>query len=293
MRWVGEVMSDRVAACALKICLIVFCGFVIAFGQSSQPDNAAKEAIARAQAAYLKKDFALAKRELESALAIKKDLAEPHLLLGMIARREGKIDTAIKSVREAIKYQPNYPEAHFVMGGLYFEKRDWKRAEEEANLALSQDAKLANVYALLGDIALAREQYEPAVKFFEQASTQSPPNGEVTNEARIKMEAVKNYVEFQANKKNKDFQAPKIAVRGPIPRLGTPRQSEVKLAGIVNEQGRFTPILVLYASDQEAEEIYLKYVTGIQFTPAKRNGAPVLIWQWMEFKTSVGVQVVR
>jgi hypothetical protein len=42
MRWEGEVMSDRVAACALKVCLIVFCGFVIAFGQSSQPDNAAK-----------------------------------------------------------------------------------------------------------------------------------------------------------------------------------------------------------------------------------------------------------
>jgi tetratricopeptide (TPR) repeat protein len=286
-------MSDRVAACALKICLIVFCGFVIAFGQSSQPDNAAKEAIARAQAAYLKKDFALAKRELESALAIKKDLAEPHLLLGMIARREGKIDAAIKSVTEAIKYQHNYPEAHYVMGGLYFDKRDWKRAEEEANLALIQDANFANVYALLGDIALAREQYEPAVKFLEQALTQSPPNGGGTNETRIKMEAVKNYVEFQANKKNKDFQAPKIAVRGPLPRLVTPRQSEVKLAGIVNEQGRFTPILVLYASNQEMAEIYLKYVTGIQFTPAKRNGAPVLIWQWMEFKNSVNVEMIR
>lgn len=285
-------MSHRVASCALKICLTVFCGFVIAFGQSSQNDAAAKEAIGRAQAAYLKKDFALAKRELESALAIKKDLAEPHLLLGMVAWREGKIDAAIKSVREAIKYQPNYPEAHYVMGRLYIEKRDWKHAEEEANLALTQDAKFTNVYALLGDVALAREQYE-AVKFFERALALRPPNGEVTNETRIKMEAIKNYVEFQAYKGNKDFQAPKVAVMGQIPRPIPFRQSAVKLAGIVDEHGRFTPVLVLSASDQEMAESYLKHATRIQFTPAKKNGAPVPIWQSAEYRSSESVQMIR
>ena len=283
-------MSLRVATCAVKMCLTVFCGFVIVFGQSSQPDAAAKEAIGKAQAAYLKKDFTLAKRELESALAIKKDLAEPHLLLGMIAWREGKIDAAIKSVRGAIKYQPNYPEAHYVMGRLYIEKRDWRHAEEEANLALSQGAKLTNVYALLGDVALAREQYEAAVKFFEQALTQPPSNSEVTNETRIIMEAVKNYIEFQANKGDKDFQTPKVAVGV---RLALNPQSAVKLAGILNEQGRFTPILVLYASDQQMAEIHLKFVTGIQFTPAKKNGTPVPIWKTFDFQNTVPVQVVR
>lgn len=283
-------MLHRVVAHTLKTCLIVFCGFMIAFGQSTQPDNAAKEAIGKAQAAFLKKDFALAKRELESALAIRKDLAEPHLLLGMIAWHEGKIGAAIKSVSEAIKYQPNYPEAHYLMGRLYFEKRDWKRAEEEANLALSQDAKFTNVYVLLGDIALMREQYDPAVKFFEQALTQPPSNSEVANETRIKMEAVKNYVEFQANKRNEDFQTPKITVRGQRPEVPH-RESTVKLAGIINEQGRFTPILVIYASDQQMAEIYLKYVTEIQFTPAKKKDAPVPIWRSMEFRTSVSVRV--
>ncbi len=286
-------MSNRVAACALKICLVVFCGFVIAFGQSSQPDNAAKEAIGKAQAAYLKKDFALAKRELERALAIRKDLAEPHLLLGMIAWHEGKIGAAIKLVSESIKYQPNYPEAHYVMGRLYFEKRDWKRAEKEANLALSQNAKFANAYVLLGDIALMREKHEPAVKFFEQALTQPPSNSEVTNETRIKMEAVKNYIEFQANKGNKDFQTPKFPVRGQLQKLVLHPQSAVKLAGILNEQGRFTPILVLYASDQQMAELHLKFVTGIQFTPAKKNGTPVPIWKIFDFQNTVPVEVVR
>ena len=283
-------MLRRVRILKLKTCLLVVCGFMIAFGQSSQTDNASKEAIGRARAAYLKKDFALARKELESALAIRKDLAEPRLLLGMIAWHEGKIDAAIKSVREAIKLQPDYPEARYVMGRLYVEKRDWKRAEEETNLALSQGPKSADLYALLGAIALAQERYEPAVKFFEHALAQPPQNGEVANEIRIKMDAVKNYVEFQANKGNADFQTPKMTVKGQRPEVPF-RQSTVKLAGIINEQGRFAPILVIYASDQQMAEIYLKYVTEMQFTPAMKKGAIVPIWRTMEFQSSVSVRV--
>lgn len=286
-------MLHRVVAHTLKTCLIVFCGFMIAFGQSTQPDNAAKEAIGRAKDAYLKKDFALAKQESESALAIRKDLAEPHLLLGMIAWHEGKIGDAIKSVGEAIKYQADYPEAHYVMAKLYFEKRDWNRAEEEANLALSQDGKFADIYGLLGDIALARRQHEQAVKFFEQELTQPPPNSEVANETRIKMEAVKNYIEFQANKGNKGFQYHRISVRGQAPRLVPPRQAAVTFAGIITEQGLFTPILVLYSSDQQMAEMYLKYVTGIRFTPAKKKGAAVPIWLTITFESGVRVQALR
>src|SRR5215467_10755080 len=165
-------MLHRIAAGALGTCLFVLCGFIVAFAQAAQPDNAAKEAIGRAQAAYVKRDYALARRELESALAISMDLAEGHLLLGMIAWQEGKVGDAIKSVQEAIKYQPDYPDAHYVMGKLFFEMRNWKRAEEEANLALGQGSTLANLPVLLGDIALARSQYEQAVKFLEQVLAQ-------------------------------------------------------------------------------------------------------------------------
>jgi tetratricopeptide (TPR) repeat protein len=277
----------------LETCLIVFCGFMIASGQSAQSDNPAKEAVGRAQAAYLNKDYALAKRELESALAIRKDLAEPHLLLGMIAWQEGKIGDAIKSMNDAIKYQPNYPEAHYLMGKLYFEKRDWKRAEEEANLALSQGAKFANLYVSLGDIALAQERYESAVKFFEQAFTQPPPNSEVTNETRIKLEAVKNQVEFRANKGNKDFQTPKLVVKNRMPKPVPSQQVTVKFAGVLNDQGRFTPHLVLESSDQQMMEIYLQFSVQSQFTPAKKNGAPVPIWYSLEYQTSSSVQVFR
>jgi hypothetical protein len=61
----GEVILRRVRILKLKTCLLVVCGFMIAFAQSSQTDNAAKETIGRARAAYMKKDFALARKELE------------------------------------------------------------------------------------------------------------------------------------------------------------------------------------------------------------------------------------
>jgi Tfp pilus assembly protein PilF len=286
-------MLHRVAACGLETCLVVFCGFMVAFGQDAQPDNAAKEAIGRAQAAYLKEDYALAKRELESALAIRKDLAEPHLLLGMIAWQEGKVADAIKSVKEAIKYQPDYPEAHSVMGKLYFEKRDWKRAGEEVNLALTQGLKSARLKILLGDIALAQAQYEPAVKLFEQALAQPSLNSDIANEIRIKIEAVKNFVEIRANKGNPDFEYPKFVGEIRMPRPVPFREVKVKLAGILDAQGRFTPFFVVESSDERVTEMYLQYAAQRRLTPAKKKGAPMPIWLTQNFDTSVDIRVFR
>jgi tetratricopeptide (TPR) repeat protein len=280
-------MLHRVTAYTLETCLIVFCGFMIASGQAAQPDNAVKEAVGKAQAAYVKKDYALAKRELESALAIRNDLAEAHLLLGMVARQEGKVDDAINSVQEAIKYQPNYPDAHYVMGKLYLEKRKWKRAEEEANLVLSQNAKFRGLHILLGDIALAQSQEEPALNFFEQALAQPSLNSSVANETRIKIEAVKNYIEFRANMKNKDYQRPKFVAEAqigtgvkPIPH----RNGWVILKGVCTEQGRFTSYFVTYATDEQMAEAFLQRMTQNQHTPAKKKGAPVPLWVIVEYK---------
>ncbi|HEU0176875.1 MAG TPA: tetratricopeptide repeat protein [Blastocatellia bacterium] len=286
-------MLHRVAAYALETCLIVFCGFMIAFGQSAQPNNVAKEAIDKAQAAYLKKDYALARRELESALAIRMDLAEAHLLLGMVAWQEGKVDDAIRSLQEAVKYQPNYPDAHYVMGKLYFEMRNWKRAEEEANLALGQGSKLANLHVLLGDIALARSQFEQAVKFLEQALAQPSLNSDVANETRMKIEAVKNFVEFQANMGNKNFQFPKHTAKAQIPKPVPFRDVTVRLAGILNNQGRFTSLLVLGSSDRQMTEKYLQFAAQNQYTPATKNGAPVPIWFTVVYQTSTRIDVIR
>lgn len=102
--------------------LIVVC-LIAAYGsaQSAQIDATVKDSLEIARAAYLKKDFDLAKLELKRVQAVNKDLAEPYFLLGMIAWHEGRIGDAIKSVKEAIKYQPSYPEAHYVLGKLHFD----------------------------------------------------------------------------------------------------------------------------------------------------------------------------
>jgi Tfp pilus assembly protein PilF len=283
-------MLRRIVAYMLETCLIVFCAFTISSGQSDQTDSAAKEAIAKAQAAYLNKDYALAKRELEGALAVKKDLAEPYLLLGMIAWQEGKVDDAITSVQEAIKYQPNYPDAHYVMGKLYLEKRDWKRAEEEANLALSQGSKLASLHVLLGDIALAQSREEPAVNFFEQALAQPSLNSELANETRIKIEAVKNYIEFKANRGNKDYQSPKLSTAPHITKGMKPipqRKGMVIIKGICTEQGRFVPYFGFYASDKQMGEAVLQRVTQSQHTPARKKGAPVPLWVIFQYQGEI------
>jgi tetratricopeptide (TPR) repeat protein len=281
-------MLRRVAAGALETSLIVFCGFMAAFGQSAQPDNAAKEAMGRAHAAYQNNDYALARRESEGALAIRKDWAEPYLLLGKIAWREGKVGDAIKSVKEAIKYQSDYPEAHYVMGKLYFEKRDWKQAEKEANLALSQGSKSADIHVLLGDIALVREQCEPALKFFNLALAQPSLDSKLRNEAAYKIDALKNSIEFQANKENPDWQFPRLI--GPIISTPTnngrrPPEGWARIGGVINSFGFFAPSFIIDASDKDVGEFFWRQAFLRRFTPAKRQGMPLSFWYILDFKT--------
>jgi len=65
------------------------------------------------------------------------------------------------------------------------------------------------------------------------------------------------------------------------------------LAGILNNQGRFTPLLVLGSSDRQMTEKYLQFAAQNQYTPAMKNGAPVPIWFTVVYQTSTRIDVIR
>lgn len=275
---------------AFKLAMAVLLIAVNIFGQSTQTDGAAKESLERARAAYLKKDFDSAKRELKRAQAASKELAEPYFLLGMIAWHEGKIGDAIKSVEEAIKYQPNYPEAHYVLGKLHFEKRGWKAAEEAANLAISQGAKFANLFVLLGDVMLMQKKNDEAVKAYEQALTLPPPQSEVTEGLRARLVAVKNTIEFRAHKGDPNYKWPQHIKDQRVPRAPFGVNGKVEIAGILDENGDFRPMAVVSSvatvgmNDQLINTV-LSY--KFKYVPGSKNGAPVSFWLVMTYEKGI------
>lgn len=265
----------------------VFLSLGVVRGQTPQLDPATKSSLEKAKAAYLKNDFETAKQELKKVQASKKDLAEPYLLLGMIAWQEAKIGDAIKSLKDAIKYQPEYSEAHYVLGKLYFEKMSWKEAEDEAQLAILQGAKFANLYVLLGDALLLQSKSNKALEAYELAITLPPPNSDVTGDLKERMVAVKNFVEIFSHKDDPNYKRPEHIVDR---RVGNPFgvSGKVKIAGVLNEKGEFKPF-ALISSDATAgqRKALIQTALAYRFSPATINGKPVLFWLMMAYEKSI------
>lgn len=272
-------MLHRLSVNTLKLFLSVTVAWSVAYSQSVQLDAATKESLSKAMIAYQNNDFASARQELQRFLSHKKDLAAPYLLLGMVAWREGKNAEAVKSVKEAIKLQPVYPDAHYVLGKLYFEKENWKDVEVEAKLAVDQGAKYGNAYVLLGDTALMQEKYELALTAYENAVIGPAPNSDVTEELKGRIVGIKNRLEFMVHKEDSNYKLPKFdpKEREPDVRLGT--SGKVIMAGLLNEKGEFISRLVVSTEGSPVSVLELKRKAGkFRFTPAMKNGVAVPYW---------------
>jgi tetratricopeptide (TPR) repeat protein len=245
----------------------------------------------KARADYLKGDYVSAKSELQRVLALKKDSAESHLLLGMISWQEQKIDEAIKSVSTAIQYQSNYPEAFYVLGKLYFENRNWKKAEEAANSAISQGGKFANLYALLGDSLLLQFKADEAEMAYEQSLKSPSPKSDVTEDLKERLAAIKIGAEFKAHKNDPNYIRPNHIIDRRIKPSGA--GGKVKIAGILTEKGEFKPFAIV-SIDATAgkEEGLIKALLAYRFTPATIKGKPVSFWFVIGYENSSEINVM-
>ncbi len=278
-------MLDRVAISVIgRVVVICLCAVVVC----AQPGAGDLE---KARADYLKGDYVSAKAELQKVLTLKNDSAESHLLLGMISWQEQKIDEAMKSVSAAIQYQSNYPEAFYVLGKLYFEKRNWKKAEDAANSAISQGGKFANLYALLGDSLLLQFKPEQAEMAYEQALKSPPPKSDVTEDLKERLGTIKIGAEFKAHKNDPNYVRPNHIIDRRIKPSGA--GGKVKIAGILTEKGEFKPFVVVSVDATAGqEEGLIKTLLAYRFTPATINGKPVPFWFVIGYENSTEINVM-
>ena len=81
------------------------------------------------------------------ALALDKD--DPEALLGQAwVASEGFDKMAVELAGNALKQRENYPEAHELLAKLALEDSNWKKAREEAGLAIAQDAESLDAMAI-------------------------------------------------------------------------------------------------------------------------------------------------
>lgn len=238
-----------------------------------------------ASEAIKKKDYKAAEKKLKQAISAKPDLAEAHLLLGVVYRFKAKPNDALKHVNEAIRLRPEYADAHCILGLLHYDKGDKGSAYREILTGVSQGARYPNIYIMKAQLELFRREYELALVSYEEALKLS----QAEEAARIKsyVDALRSYLEFKKTTSQMIIGDPNN--KRPIP-LNRPRPNytekarQVGIQGViravvrVEETGKPGAVLVLsglgYGLDQAAE----KAVKQMRFSPAIIDGKPAAFW---------------
>lgn len=279
---------------ALCVTSMVACGFALSLATANAARGSctppviqketvtAEQRIQKAREAIQAKRYGDAKKELKIALKLDKKSPAANLCLAFVYKQENKSKEATKYVEAAIKSQPNYPDAHYLFASLLFDKNDLARSRQEIDLAIAQGANFSNAYVLSGDIHLTQNGNKSALECYENALRLAGPNDEGAAMLRDRVTALTNYVEFASHRDDPSYVRP-IPLNQPMPRYTEEArqrkvQGKVKMAVLVDEQGRVASVLIFsrlgYGLDAEA----VKTAQKLRFSPATREGKPVPFW---------------
>jgi tetratricopeptide (TPR) repeat protein len=113
----------------------------------------------------------LAKGEIDKALAIDKLLADGYWQRGVLERKEGAVEDAIKDLRHALELRPSRSEAHAALGECYEDKNDSTTALAEWSKAVAGDERQPFWRYRYGRLLLERGNASEAVKHLTFAVT--------------------------------------------------------------------------------------------------------------------------
>jgi TonB family protein len=284
--------SATVLPVALVVILLTWPTGIVAAGPGAQPQKdqqTAEQHLENGRAAIKAREYSRAKNELNQARSMKKEMPEPYLLLGWLARRDGKLKDAFGYFDQALKYRPQYVEAHYWLGRAYLDARDGKRCKQELDAIHRLDPSFGLAYVLQGDLLITRSgmfQAKEALAAYEEALRHVQSDDESLASLKDKVEVLRTYVEFESHTADGRNKRPR-ALNAPRPNYTeTARQAHIQgrvtIALLVNEMGRAGPAIVLSSLGYGLDEEALKVARQVRFSPATRDGVPVSTWQPIE-----------
>lgn len=106
---------------------------------------------------------------LQKVLAAKHDFAEAHFTLGVIYKRQAKIEEASDSLLMATAFNPDFPQAHFVLATLSMQQGQFDEALARFQRALELNPDYAEAWNGIGAIMAKAEKFADARSCFEKA----------------------------------------------------------------------------------------------------------------------------
>lgn len=141
----------------------------------------ASAALTYRQTAYWKDDVTL----WERTVAVTGDNYRGQTNLGFALAQVGQHDRALAAYREALRLNPQYPNAHNYLGLLLSDMGEHDRAADEFQAALTLLPRFAEARNNLGLTRMAQDRREDAIAEFEQAVRLNPAFGEAHNNLAI------------------------------------------------------------------------------------------------------------
>ncbi len=124
---------------------------------------------------------ALAREHLERAVALAPDFPDAHFNLGGVALAEGDTAGAVAAYRRAIALRSDYPEAHNNLGGLLAVTGALDEALVHYRLAVRFDPGHSGAHYNLANVLLARGETAEAIRHYRAALEAAPDDPDVLN----------------------------------------------------------------------------------------------------------------
>ena len=270
--------------------------------------DSAESHVQTAREAILRNDLKSAKDEIKKAQRINKQMPETYFLSATILHKEGNTKAALKSVNEAIKRRPTYPEAHSLKAILHFDEGDNANSRIEADLALSQGDSSAGLYSLAANLVLAdfkhqvkldkshpdreknlafaeetREEYQRAIDFYQKALQNSKTGDLDLADIKARIDGLKFEIEIQAHPDDPNYLKLQM-LNYPMPHY-TEEARQNKLSGTVvlgilfTADGHIASITVLRGLKHGLTQQAIIAARQIRFVPPSKNGIPRDIYQ--------------
>ena len=135
---------------------------------------------ARFQAGQLLQEMAARKRAALNRVA--PDSAEADELAGNSLELAGRLDEALARYQTALRKAPQRTGLHFLIGNIYYRKRELPRAEAELKQELERNPFHAQANLRLGEVLLAADRAAEAIAPLERAREALPRSAAVHRE---------------------------------------------------------------------------------------------------------------
>jgi TPR repeat protein len=150
-------------------------------GAGSDPrarEGRARQFLEQGRAALAGGDMAAATRSLREALRLQPDLAEARESLGLALYEMGDLDGAVEELRALLRRQPEAVRARLILATALMARQDWAAARPELEEVLRRQPDQVQALYSLGLVRYARSDQNGAIEAYRQVLARSPDHAD-------------------------------------------------------------------------------------------------------------------